>query len=100
MAENILDPVKQSQRVEPPPMFGLILHNDDFTPFDFVIKILTEVCGLGEEKAFAVTKDVHVKGSGCAGIYTRDIAETKQILIMEAAQQEGHPLQATVEATK
>jgi ATP-dependent Clp protease adaptor protein ClpS len=85
------------KRLFRPPLYGVIFHNDDYTPFDFVMSILIEVCGLSEEAAFAVTKKVHESGKGCGGVYTHDIAETKQNLILKAAEQDGHPLSVTVE---
>ena len=87
----------KTKRLVRPPLYGVIFHNDDFTPFDFVLSILMEICGLSEEAAFAVTKKVHESGKGCGGVYTRDIAETKQNLILKAAEQDGHPLSVTVE---
>jgi ATP-dependent Clp protease adaptor protein ClpS len=97
MTQHTLDPVKQAQRVEPPPMYSVVLHNDDYTTFDFVVSVLTEICGLTQDAAFAVTKEVHTMGKGYAGLYTRDVAETKQILMMDAAKQEQYPLLVTIE---
>ena len=97
MTEKILDPVKETLRTKPPGMYSLMVHNDDFTPFEFVMDVLKQVCGLTEEQAFQVTKSVHQTGKGQAGIYTKDIAETKQTYIMDAAQKEEHPLQVSVE---
>ncbi len=80
------------QALEPPPMYRVLLLNDDFTPMDFVVMILERVFRLAHERAVQVMLDVHQKGSGVCGVYTREVAETKVALVLELARDEGHPL--------
>ena len=96
ISERVLDPVKRARPVSPG-FYSVILHNDDYTTFDFVVTVLMNVCGLDDVQAFLVTKSVHQTGRGCAGTYTRDIAMTKQYLILQAAEQQEYPLLVTVE---
>ena len=95
--EPVKDVIDHEQRTAPPPMYSVVLHNDDFTTFEFVIEVLTQICNISKEQAFLVAKAVHEQGKGSAGVYTKDVAETKQVLIMDAAQQQEHPLKVTVE---
>ena len=94
---ELKEPVKDTQKVVPPPLYAVMLHNDDFTPFDFVVSVLCGVCNLSEETAFQVAKDVHQKGKAAAGIYPRDIAETRRLQISLHAEQKQHPLLADIE---
>ena len=94
---ELKEPVKDTQKVVPPPLYAVMLHNDDFTPFEFVVNVLCGVCNLSEEKAWLVAKDVHEKGKAAAGIYPRDIAETRRLQISLHAEQEQHPLLADIE---
>ena len=81
----------------PPKKYGVFLLNDDYTPMDFVVKVLTEIFWLPQERAVAVMLLVHHEGKGLCGVYTRDIAQTKQQQVMQRAKREGHPLQCIVE---
>lgn len=84
-------------RTRPPKKYGVYLLNDDYTTMDFVVEVLREVFALTHERAVAVMLLVHHEGKGLCGIYTRDIAETKQYQVMERAKQEGCPLKCSVE---
>ncbi len=94
---NIEESVEKGQeRVEEPPMFEVLLHNDDYTTMDFVIAVLQDVFQKNEVQATEIMLNVHEKGLGVAGVYTRDIAETKAAMAQDWARQEGHPLRCTV----
>ncbi|KLT72369.1 Clp protease ClpS [Neisseria arctica] len=84
-------------KLTPPKKYGVFLVNDDYTPMDFVVKILTEVFLLAENRAVAIMLMVHHEGKGLCGVYTRDIAETKKQQVMQRARREEYPLMCTVE---
>lgn len=79
-------------KLQPPRQYAVVLVNDDFTPMDFVVAILTQVFTLSADDATRIMLDVHEKGRGVAGTYTREIAETKIAIAHNAAQQAEHPL--------
>lgn len=79
-------------KLQPPRQFYVVLLNDDFTPMDFVVQVLVHVFAMSEDKAAQVMLDVHHKGSGVAGIYSREIAETKIAMVHEAAKRHEHPM--------
>ena len=85
-------------KLKRPPMFKVILLNDDYTPMDFVVHILEAFFSLGREQATQVMLNVHTKGKGVCGVYTRDIAETKVAQVNEYSRQNQHPLLCTLEA--
>ena len=80
------------------PMFHVVLYNDDYTTFDFVIMILMKIFKKSEPEASQITLNVHKKGKGIAGTYPREIAETKVAQVHQAASQAGFPLRAGIEA--
>jgi ATP-dependent Clp protease adaptor protein ClpS len=90
-------PLKKKQKLAPPPKFAVVMLNDDFTPIDFVIEILMNLFDKSFDEAEAVTMDVHKKGKGVAGVFTKDIAETKVILVNRIAQTNEHPFMCQVE---
>ena len=81
-----------------PPLYKVILLNDDYTPMDFVVAVLEQVFRRSHEEAMAIMLEVHQKGAGIAGIYTRDVAETKADLVVEYARINEYPLQCTLES--
>ncbi len=83
--------------VKEPKLFKVILLNDDFTPMEFVVEILRLFFNLDQEKATRVMLNVHTKGKGICGVYTRDIAETKVTHVNEYARECEHPLLCTME---
>ena len=95
---EVLDRKSEKQAIKPPGQFNVVLHNDDFTPFELVTVILVRVFNKGMDEALAITQNVHVQGKGIAGQYTRDIAETKREAAMAWARENECPLQLTVEA--
>lgn len=84
-------------KLKKPPLYKVMLLNDDYTPMDFVIVLLQSVFSMQEEQAAQVMLHVHQKGVGICGIFTREIAETKVEMVMEYAQANHHPLQCTME---
>ena len=80
-----------------PPMYRVLLINDDFTPMEFVVDILQGVFGMDRTGATRVMLEVHTKGRGSCGVYTYEIAETKVAQVSTVAQQQQHPLLCTME---
>lgn len=81
-----------------PRQYGVYLLNDDFTPMDFVVEVLKRVFFFSEERAVQVMLDVHKKGKGNCGIFTRDVAESKVALVMGLANEAMYPLRCDMEA--
>ena len=79
------------------PMFHAVLHNDDYTTMEFVVKILESVFHKPEPDAFRIMMQVHLEGKGICGAYTYEEAETKVATVHDLAQAAGFPLRATVE---
>jgi ATP-dependent Clp protease adaptor protein ClpS len=84
-------------KLKEPPRFAVVLHNDDYTTMDFVIEVLRRFFQKTNEQALEITLKVHHEGRGVAGIYTREIAETKVAQVAEAAQARGFPLRCSAE---
>lgn len=110
------DPLKMSRKVEnhdeggtglvvesakpklkKPPMYKVVMLNDDYTPMEFVIMILEKLFRLDHEKAIQVMLNVHQKGKGICGVYPHEIAQIKVAQVLELARQNEHPLQCTME---
>ena len=89
----------QESKAKPkkPPLYKVILLNDDYTPMDFVIHILQNIFGMDLEKSTQVMLHVHTKGVGICGVFTHDIAETKVALVNNYARESNHPLKCTME---
>lgn len=84
-------------RLQRPPLYKVLLLNDDYTPMDFVVLVLQRFFGMDREKATQVMLHVHTRGSGVCGIFHRDIAETKVTLVNQFAREHQHPLKCTME---
>ena len=84
-------------RLKPPPMFKVMLLNDDYTPMDFVVVVLQTVFAMSREQATQVMLKVHRDGMGVCGIYTREVATTKVEQVIELAKTHQHPLQCLME---
>ena len=83
--------------LEEPPMYRVLLHNDDYTTMDFVVMILSKVFHKTQEQAEWIMLDVHKKGKGVCGVYTFEIAQTKVEQVKTLAKQNQFPLLATYE---
>jgi ATP-dependent Clp protease adaptor protein ClpS len=86
-------------KVKPPPMFKVLLLNDDYTPMEFVVVVLQTFFSMSREKATQVMLKVHREGMGVCGVYPRDIANTKVEQVRNYAQKHQHPLQCVMEET-
>lgn len=86
-------------KLERPPMYKVILLNDDYTPMEFVVQVLEQFFGMEREKAVQVMLAVHTQGSAVVGIFPRDLAETKSEQVNRHAQDNQHPLVSRVEMT-
>lgn len=84
-------------RTERPNLYKVLLHNDDFTPMEFVVDVLERFFSKTQAQATEIMLAVHYKGHGVCGIYPYEVAETKVALVTEAAREHEHPLQCTME---
>ena len=83
-----------------PPLFKVVLLNDDYTPMEFVVEVLETFFLMNREQATQVMLTVHMQGKGVCGVYTRDIAETKAAQVNEYAREHQHPLLCEIEASE
>ena len=100
LPESQLDeaPVAEGEeKVKEPPLFKVLLHNDDYTTMDFVVFVLQSIFNMPEEQAVQVMLNVHVKGIGVAGVYTYEIAEMKVAKTTAVAREHEFPLLVTME---
>ena len=86
-------------KLKRPPMYKVVLLNDDYTPMEFVVHVLELFFQMDREKATQIMLTVHTQGAAVVGIYPRDIAETKSEQVNQYAQENQHPLISTVEMT-
>ncbi|MFP5383690.1 MAG: ATP-dependent Clp protease adapter ClpS [Gammaproteobacteria bacterium] len=80
-----------------PPMYRVLLLNDDYTPMDFVVEVLETFFAMNREQATRVMLAVHTQGKASCGIYSRDVAETKASQVIDYARRHQHPLMAKTE---
>lgn len=80
-----------------PPLYKVVLLNDDFTPMDFVVYVLEHIFHHTHEDAIRIMLDVHTRGAGVCGIYTREVAETKVLQVTDLARTHEHPLRCVME---
>jgi len=78
-------------------MYKVLLHNDDYTTMEFVVEILTRFFHLDEPRAYQIMMNVHRNGIGVAGVFTREVAETKVAQVTAYARRQEHPLKCTME---
>ena len=88
---------KAEPKTQRPPLYKVILLNDDYTPREFVVTVLKAVFRMGEEKAHAVMLTAHRRGACVIAVYTRDVAETKAKEATELGKSKGYPLFFTTE---
>ena len=87
----------EKAKVKPPPLYKVMLLNDDYTPMDFVVVVLQTVFAMSREKATHVMLQVHREGMGVCGTYTREVASAKVEQVINIARKHQHPLQCTME---
>jgi ATP-dependent Clp protease adaptor protein ClpS len=87
----------QQQKVKEPPLFKVLLHNDDYTSMEFVVLLLEKVFNKTTPEATRIMLNVHQQGIGVAGVYHKDIAETKVAIVHDLAQKNEYPLRCSME---
>ena len=87
----------QHTRLAPPPLYTVLLLNDDFTPMDFVVYVLQQFFSKNREQATQIMLKVHMEGQGICGIYSRDVAATKVEQVTAYARESQHPLACVME---
>ena len=93
--EGVLEEIEE--KVTEPPMYKVLLHNDDYTTKAFVVEILTAIFNKSVEEATQLMWHVHRNGVGVCGIYPYELAETKINIVTKAARENGFPLKTTME---
>ncbi len=88
---------RQAEKLKPPPMYQILILNDDYTPMEFVVDVLRRFFGMDTETATRVMLKVHTEGKGVCGVYPKEIAETKAIQVNEHARAAEHPLLCDIE---
>jgi ATP-dependent Clp protease adaptor protein ClpS len=88
---------RQEQKLKPPPMYQVLLLNDDYTPMEFVVAIIQEYFNKDRETATQIMLSVHRDGKGVCGVFPKDIAATKVEFVLTHARKAGHPLQCVME---
>jgi ATP-dependent Clp protease adaptor protein ClpS len=86
-------------KVKLPPLYKVLLLNDDYTPMEFVVLVLQKFFGMNRERATQVMLKVHREGMGVCGVYPHDVASTKVQLVTDYAHKHQHPLQCVMEET-
>jgi len=87
-------------KIKKPPLYRVVLLNDDYTPMEFVVEVLQTFFGLDRERATQVMLAVHTQGRATCGIFPRDIAETKSAQVNQYAQENLHPLISEIESVE
>jgi ATP-dependent Clp protease adaptor protein ClpS len=94
--DTVLKPKTQT-KTEKPPLYKVLLLNDDYTPMEFVVYVLERFFGMNNSKAGEIMLAVHKNGLAVVGVFAFEIAETKVAQVMDCASQNQHPLQCTME---
>ncbi|SMC50281.1 ATP-dependent Clp protease adapter ClpS [Primorskyibacter flagellatus] len=89
--------VETKPKTKRPPLYKVMLLNDDYTPMEFVVHVLERFFGKTHGQAFEIMLTVHKKGLAVVGVYSHEIAETKVAQVMDFARRHQHPLQCTME---
>ena len=93
------DKLKESlqKKTQPPPMYKVMLNNDDYTPMEFVIDVLCRLFNMDGDKANQIMLTVHYRGKAVCGVFTAEIAETKVMQVNQYARKHQHPLLCSME---
>ena len=94
-SESVLE--AERTKTKPPPLFKVLLLNEDYTPMDFVIVVLQKFFGMSREQATRIMLKVHKEGAGICGVFPRDVAATKVELVTGYAREHQHPLACVME---
>jgi len=89
--------VKPRSKSKRPPLYKVMILNDDYTPMEFVVHVLERFFGMSSAQAFEIMLTVHKKGLAVVGVFSHEIAETKVTQVMDFARRHEHPLQCTME---
>jgi len=95
--EMVIERAPEKEKLKEPPKWAVVMLNDDYTPMEFVVELLVRIFRKSADEAEAIMWDVHKKGKGIAGVYTKDIAETKVVQANTIAQQAKHPFRCELE---
>jgi len=95
--EQMTAETKTLPKLKIPRKYKVVLLNDDYTPMDFVVDVLQRFFHLNESLAMQIMLQVHIQGRGVCGVFTRDIAETKVLLVNDYARNNEHPLLCSME---
>jgi len=91
--------IEDKPQLKRPPMYKVVLLNDDYTPMEFVVDVLQRFFSMDRERATRVMLAVHTEGKGVCGVYSRDIAETKSAQVNQYSRANEHPLMCEIEAS-
>lgn len=89
--------VETRPKTKRPPLYKVLLLNDDYTPMEFVVAVLERFFGMNHSQAFEIMLTVHKKGVAVVGVFSHEIAETKVSQVMDFSRRHQHPLQCTME---
>ncbi len=89
--------VQEQEATDEPPMYKVLFHNDDYTTMEFVVSTLMTIFRHDESSAYRIMMHIHTNGIGVAGIYTREVAETKVAHTIALARKHEFPLEVTIE---
>ena len=88
---------RRTEKIQPPQMHQVLMLNDDYTPMEFVVVVIQEFFSKDRETATQIMLKIHLDGKAVCGVYSKDVAATKVDQVLEAAKQNGHPLQCVSE---
>jgi ATP-dependent Clp protease adaptor protein ClpS len=94
---GVVTETKAEKKLKRPPLYKVLLHNDNYTTREFVVAVLKEVFHRVEHEAVQIMLHVHYNGSGVAGVYTYEVAETKVKLVENLAREQEYPLRLSIE---
>ena len=94
---DVVTRTRSQPKTRPPPLYKVLLHNDDYTTMEFVVHVLETIFGHPSPVAMKIMLSIHHRGVGIAGVYPHEIAETKANRVMELARKAEYPLLCTVE---
>lgn len=87
----------RKEKLEPPRMYKVLMHNDDYSTMEFVVHVLQKYFQKSSPEAHAIMLEVHTRGFGVCGIYTFEVAESKTAKVIKYSRENGHPLKCSTE---